>query len=374
MTQQDSSPDQQLTPSLKQAYEQQLTDKLEHLTKLLAPFSTPEPEVFRSPPEHYRMRAEFRVWHEGDDLYYIMFQPGTRNKYRVDQLPAANQLINQLMPEVLGYVRDKPVLRRKLFQVDYLTTTTGQALISLLYHRPLDDAWQEAAEQMRQDFQHYAQVDLIGRARKQKIPLHRDRVIETLAIQGQQYQFEQIENSFTQPNALINSQMIAWAMQQSKGVQGDLLELYCGNGNFSLPLGQQYGKVLGTEISRTSVRSAQTNIGLNNVSNVEVVRMSAEECSAAIQSGTLPGRAKHLNLSDYDFQTVLVDPPRAGLDEQTEQMVADFRRIIYISCNPETLAANLARLTRTHRVVASAMFDQFPFTPHIESGVILERR
>src|SRR5690554_2183693 len=123
-------------------YENQFNQKKERLAGLLAPFQAPELDLFRSPAQHYRMRAEFRVWHEGDDLYYVMFDSTTKEKYRVDQLPAANQLINRLMPAILDYVRDKPSLRHRLFQVDFLTTTTNEAVISLLYHRQLDEQWQ----------------------------------------------------------------------------------------------------------------------------------------------------------------------------------------------------------------------------------------
>jgi tRNA (uracil-5-)-methyltransferase len=74
------------------------------------------------------------------------------------------------------------------------------------------------------------------------------------------------------------------------------------------------------------------------------------------------------------LNTVFVDPPRAGLDEHTEKMVAAFDSIIYISCNPETLAANLAHICQTHNISRFAMFDQFPYTHHMECGVFLERK
>jgi len=360
--------------TLPEQYENQLSDKVARLTQQLAEFSAPEPEVFRSEPQNYRMRAEFRVWHDGDDLYYIMFHPGTRDKFRVDEFPPASKLINTLMPEVLDYVRDKPILRRKLFQVDFLTTTSGEAVISMLYHRQLDSLWENAAVEMRNAFQEFGNINLIGRARKQKVPLHRDRVIERLSINSREFQFEQIENSFTQPNAGVNVQMIEWAIKHNDSADSDLLELYCGNGNFSLPLASQFRKVLGTEISRTSVRSAQTNIELNGIENVVIGRMSAEECAQAIQSSELPGRMKETDLSAYNFGTVLVDPPRAGLDPQTLEMVSQFDRIIYISCNPETLCENLRVLTETHSIENTALFDQFPFTEHTEAGVILQKK
>lgn len=365
-------------PRTQADYQQQLSEKELRLNQQFSLFaheqSLPELQVFTSAPTHYRMRAEFRVWHEGDDLFYIMFEPGTRNKYRVETFPVACELINTLMPEVLNYVKSKPELRHRLFQIDYLATQTGQAAISLLYHRQLDDQWINAAEEMRAHLQSFGQIELIGRARKQKLLVHNDRVIETLQVNGKAFQFEQIENSFTQPNAQVNEKMLEWALSVTQGSCGDLLELYCGNGNFSLPLAQSFQRVLGTEISRTSVMSAQTNIALNSIDNVVIARMSAEEVSAAMKGEFASRRVDELKLEDYDFKTVLVDPPRAGLDDATLGMVQAYDNILYISCNPDTLIENLKQLCKTHRIVHRALFDQFPFTHHTEAGVYLTKR
>jgi tRNA (uracil-5-)-methyltransferase len=81
-----------------------------------------------------------------------------------------------------------------------------------------------------------------------------------------------------------------------------------------------------------------------------------------------------VDLDCYDFSTIFVDPPRAGLDDLTRKMVCDYDRIIYISCNPETLARDLEVLTKTHNIEQTALFDQFPYTHHIESGVFLTRK
>ena len=81
-----------------------------------------------------------------------------------------------------------------------------------------------------------------------------------------------------------------------------------------------------------------------------------------------------LDLSSYDFSTVLVDPPRAGMDEASCRMVTDYDNIVYISCNPETLRANLDILCETHRIERFAVFDQFPYTAHLECGAYLVRR
>ncbi len=85
-------------------------------------------------------------------------------------------------------------------------------------------------------------------------------------------------------------------------------------------------------------------------------------------------RLKGIDLDTYDFSTVLVDPPRAGLDEGTIGLISGIDHIIYISCNPETLARDLEILSQTHQIENAAIFDQFPHTKHIESGVFLKKR
>ena len=108
-------------------YEAQLAEKVVRLQSMMAPFSDLVPEVFRSPVSHYRMRAEFRIWHDGDDLYHIIFDQQTKSRIRVDSFPAASELINQLMTAMIAGVRNNPVLRHKLFQIlTHQRFTTGK--------------------------------------------------------------------------------------------------------------------------------------------------------------------------------------------------------------------------------------------------------
>ncbi|MDX1344208.1 MAG: tRNA (uridine(54)-C5)-methyltransferase TrmA, partial [Reinekea sp.] len=84
-------------------------------------------------------------------------------------------------------------------------------------------------------------------------------------------------------------------------------------------------------------------------------------------------RFNEFGIQNYDFDTVLVDPPRAGLDDDTVELLKRFRRIIYVSCNPVTMVENISKLQSTYQMTAAALFDQFPYTDHMESGVVLER-
>jgi tRNA (uracil-5-)-methyltransferase len=85
-------------------------------------------------------------------------------------------------------------------------------------------------------------------------------------------------------------------------------------------------------------------------------------------------RLGDVDLTSYNFDTVLVDPPRAGLDDESVRQIGEYNNIIYISCNPDTLHANLTKLCKTHTITRFALFDQFPYTHHIETGVVLTRR
>lgn len=354
-----------------QNYQQQLNQKKQHIQQQFSEFNLPDIEVFDSPPSHYRMRVEFRIWHQDDDLFYAMFQPGDKSTpIRIDDCPMAHHSIEQLMPKLLAAIKPHAVLRHKLFQIDFLSTLSGDMLVSLLYHKKLDEAWREAADQLRQQLG----IHLLGRARKTKICLEHDYVIEQLTLRDKTLRYQQVENSFTQPNAHVNQKMLQWACDISQSLQGDLLELYCGNGNFTLALADYFDKVLATEISKSSVHSARYNMQLNQIDNIEMLRVSSEEFTQAINGEREMRRLAHIDFNDYDIQTVLVDPPRAGLDQGTVDLVQRYHNIIYISCNPETLADNLRQLTQTHEIQKFAIFDQFPYTHHIESGVLLTRR
>lgn len=356
-------------------YDAQLAEKVSRLQAMMAPFAAPAPEVFASAPSHYRMRAEFRIWHDGDDLYHIIFDQQTLKRIRVETFPAACELINQLMAEVLNGVRDIEILRHKLFQVDYLATRSGEAIVSLLYHRKLDDAWRAKAEALRDALRAKGfNVHLIGRATKTKIMLDRDHIDECLQVSGRNIIYRQVENSFTQPNADVNIHMLEWALNATEGSGGDLLELYCGNGNFSLALARNFRRVLATEIAKPSVAAAQYNIAANHIDNVQIIRMSAEEFTQAMNGVRSFRRLEGIDLSNYQCETIFVDPPRSGLDDDTLAMVQAYSRILYISCNPQTLCQNLEKLSVTHEVHRLALFDQFPYTHHMECGVLLTRR
>jgi tRNA (uracil-5-)-methyltransferase len=352
-------------------YQNQLEDKVAQLQELFAAFETPDMQVFESPKANYRMRAEFKIWHENGRAHYAMYKQGEyKRPFIINDFPVASAQINALMPLLLEKLNQSELLSRRLFQAEFLNTLTGQTVITLIYHKPLCEQWHSEAEQLAAELG----VFVIGRSRKQKLVIGQDYVEETLSVHGKPFHYQQVEASFTQPNAKICEKMLEWALDSVEQSDRDMLELYCGNGNFTIPLASKFRKVVATEISKTSVKSAHYNLEKNQVENVDILRMSSEEFSEAMDGVREFRRLKDIDLGEYDFSTVLVDPPRAGLDDHTVQIVSRFDQIIYISCNPQTLKNNLEILSKTHEIKQFALFDQFPYTHHMECGMVLGKK
>jgi len=353
-------------------YEAQLTHKASRAKELLAPFFSGELELFSSLDSHYRARAEFRIWHEGSRCSYAMGNIDRSGAVNIEECPKVIESIEKRMWPLLEKINlSSEVLKKRLFAVEFLATTTDECLITMLYHRRLDEAWSHEAKLLEK----VLDCKIMGRSRKQKVILSDEFVTETLHIDNKDFHYIQYENSFTQPNPAVNAKMIEWAIRQAKKIaKGDFLEAYCGLGNFTLPLSHYFDKVLATEISKRSIHAALKNCELNGIDNIVFARLASEEMTEALQGIREFNRLKGIDLKSYDFTTVLVDPPRAGLDKGTIELISNIENIIYISCNLKTLAHNLEILTQTHEVIEVAIFDQFPHTEHVESGVFLQKK
>jgi tRNA/tmRNA/rRNA uracil-C5-methylase (TrmA/RlmC/RlmD family) len=170
---------------------------------------------------------------------------------------------------------------------------------------------------------------------------------------------------FVQANALLLDALVA-AVCSAAGPEdgGDaLLELHAGAGLFTLPLARRFRRVMAVERDTRAAADLRANLRGAGLTNVEVERASVEEALAC----GLPA------LPDV----VLLDPPRAGLTAQAAEALGALgaRRIVYLSCDPATLARDAARLCASGYALAAVEgFDLFPQTPHVEALVVLVRR
>ena len=175
-----------------------------------AELAIPAAEVHTSPPAFFRCRTDFRVWSEkkGDRMFYAMTPKGERRPVEVALFPMGSRRINELMPELLKLVQPSELLRKKLFEARFLTTLKGPALITLLYHRPIDDAWYRPARPgsaplslrrsasggvgglcRKAEAAKLAEslgVSIVGRSKKRKLVVGEEYVTEELEVCGNQ--------------------------------------------------------------------------------------------------------------------------------------------------------------------------------------------
>ncbi len=353
----------------KLEYQEALEFKKRYMLELYKVIYSGNIEIFASPLSHNRARAEFRIWHEGSRCYYAMTNLEKDGIVKINECPKLIEPIEDIMYKLLDFINQDEILKEKLFSVEFLASLNNDILVTLIYHKRLDNCWIEHAKNLEKALS----VSIIGRARKQKEVLSKDYIDTTLNIGNREFKYQYIDGGFTQPNPYINRDMISWAIDLSLKNSGDLIEAYCGLGNFTIPLSFYYDKVLATEVSKTSIKNAKINCKLNGVENIEFVRLNASETYQALNGIREFNRLKEIDLKSYNFSTILVDPPRAGLDSDSLKLAQSIDKIIYISCNPITLIRDLKELIKTHKIKRVAMFDQFPYTTHIENGVYLER-
>lgn len=169
---------------------------------------------------------------------------------------------------------------------------------------------------------------------------------------------------FTQVNTAINEQMVARVLEMmSLGETDTLLDLFCGLGNFTLPLARHAGKVTGVEGDAGLVSRARDNAALNGLDNTAFhVANLAETNTDAAWAGS-------------GYNKVLLDPPRSGAAE-VMPLLGNIhpQRIVYVSCHPGSLARDAGTLVNElgYRLLSAGVMDMFPHTAHVESIALFE--
>jgi len=178
-------------------------------------------------------------------------------------------------------------------------------------------------------------------------------------------EFVFLPTDFTQVNTELNRVMVQQALALlDPRPKERVLDLFCGIGNFSLPLARLAGEVIGVEGDAGLVQRAGENAVRNGVENVafHVADLTQDMTRAAWGVG--------------GFDKILLDPPRSGALEILPQLAAlQAARVVYVSCNPATLARDAGELVNSHgyRLISAGVMDMFPHTAHVESIALFER-
>lgn len=324
-------------------------------------------KYFQSPYQSFRYRAEFSVIKVDNVLFYAMTKDGM--KEAITSFPIASHKIQILMSPVLEYIRENLQLSDKLFQIEFQSSRNEDAMLTLIYHKDLGEEWIRLATNLSSNLK----VSVIGRSRKQKVIIGNDYVTETYNYLNEQFSLKLYEQCFSQTNPYICDSMINWVAENTTDNTYDVMELHCGLGTFTIPLSGLFEKVLATENSRPSIKALNENIRINKKINIFHARLSGKETLEAYFGVRKFRRLADIDLNQFKINTIFLDPPRDGLDQNTLRNLKDMKNIIYISCGFDSFKRDLTILQETHEITNLAMFDQFPFTDHIESGAILRR-
>ncbi|STM98416.1 23s rRNA (uracil-5-)-methyltransferase [Escherichia coli] len=280
---------------------------------------------------------------------------GSSDIVDVKQCPILVPQLEALLPKVRACLGSLQAMRH-LGHVELVQATSGTLMI-LRHTAPLSSADREKLE----CFSHSEGLDLYLAPDSE--------ILETVSGEMPWYDSNGLRLTFSprdfiQVNAGVNQKMVARALEWLDVEPEDrVLDLFCGMGNFTLPLATQAASVVGVEGVPALVEKGQQNARLNGLQNVTFYHENLEE------DVTKQPWAKN------GFDKVLLDPARAGAAGVMQQIIKlEPIRIVYVSCNPATLARDSEALLKAGYTIARlAMLDMFPHTGHLESMVLFSR-
>lgn len=171
------------------------------------------------------------------------------------------------------------------------------------------------------------------------------------------YRYAVYPDSFFQVNTKMISRLYDKVLEFA-GRGDKLLDLYCGAGTIGIYLANNFNSIRGIEQNEFAIKGANLNKGINDIKNISFVCEKASDINEIVED------------------VVVVDPPRSGLDSTTIKRILDSRieRLIYVSCNPITLARDINILKDKYNLVSISLFDMFPNTSHVECVSVLHRK
>jgi 23S rRNA (uracil1939-C5)-methyltransferase len=346
-------------PAQLEAKQRQLLDNLQRIGR-----ATPERVLapLRGPAWAYRRRARLGVKYvqkKGRVLagFREREKPYIADIRRCEILPEPLAIL----PQSLAALVETLDIREKLPQVELAGGDSATALVFRVLEPPgASDIGKIAAFGAAQGVQIFLQPGGLDTVR----PLQADYPPLSYAVDEGRVVIEFGPVDFIQVNREVNASMVAAAMELLTPTQEDtVLDLFCGLGNFTLPLARRAKRVVGVEGDAALVAKAAANAGRNGIGN------------AAFFKENLFEPTEFGPWSDDHYDLVLLDPPRAGASALLPRMAQwRPRRVVYISCHPGSLARDAEILVHTHgfKLACAGVMDMFPHTTHVESIAVFE--
>lgn len=320
------------------AYEKQVSMKEEVLVDSLTRLGGVEVQLAPSLIDaqwHYRHRAQFKISREGTIGF---FRESSRDVVVFETCPLMIGRINELLQRIKG--------KNLVSGLKEIHLSAGDSVAVLLKGAAVDHQLSEA----------FREIGIASVAVN-------DALIEgsgTVAFDLNGMNYTVSPWSFFQAHWSLNLKVAEFIEARTVPLKGKrVLDLYAGAGNFSLPLARNAEEVVLVEENPFAVEDGSRNLKLNGLKNCRFIQSSAEKYR--IQK---------------KFDVIILDPPRPGLTSEVVKKVLDTPSdtIVYISCNPSTLARDLKKLKEKYDIESVQMIDFFPNTFHIEAAAFLRRK
>ena len=361
------------------SYEDQLALKQKNLENLLGKFGKPEPILRMHNPTHYRNKVQMAYFNNERRVLYGTFMPGTHTFTPVKDCLIADRKTAKIFEDIaeiwndlklsvfqersgngfLRYVMVRHSEKTNQYMVVFVTGNAGFPKKDIVLKTLLDR--NPYIKTVVQSVNNRPGTSVI--LGKNTFALLGNGYIEDLLCEKR---FRISAASFYQVNARQTEVLYRTVIETANLRKNEtVIDAYCGTGTIGIIASGYVKQVIGVELNPAAVKDAEYNAKINKASNVS---FTVNDAGKYMESLAMEGKTA---------DTVIMDPPRAGADERFLESLVLFapKKIVYVSCNPETLKDNLDYLTGEGYAVQKIQpVDMFPFTSHVECIALLCRK
>lgn len=366
------------------AYEKQLKEKQELVDKLIGGFCKVSPIVGMSNPYHYRnkVHAAFGITRRGEIISGV-YREGTHDIVPVEICQIEDKKADEIIQDIKGMLRSFKIktydedtgfglLRHVMVRRGF---KSGEIMVVLVLGSPIMPSKNNFVKALRKKHPEISTVIVnINDKRTSMVLGDKESVIYGKGYISDELcgcRFKISSKSFYQVNPVQTEILYNKAIELASLTGKErVLDAYCGIGTIGIIASKKAKEVIGVELNKAAVKDAITNAKINGINNI---RFFADDAGQFM----LKTSAKMLEDKSAGIDVVFMDPPRAGSDENFMSSVVKLapKKVVYVSCNPETLARDLKYFTKNGYKVESAVpVDMFPHTSHIETVVSMSRK
>ncbi len=358
-------------------YKKQLKRKMKETAKLLEPYVRLEEIIGMEQPEHYRNKVNAAFTHDrqGKPLSGV-YKEGTHYIIPIKKCILENEkadaiiaTIRELLPsfKIKTYDEDRGygLLRHVMVRIGQ---STGQIMVVLVLSSPILPSKNNFVKALLERHPEITTIVTNINERKTSMVLGENGQV----IYGKGYiedvlcgiTFRISPKSFYQVNAVQTEKLYKKAVEYA-GLTGKevVLDAYCGIGTIGMVAAGKADRVIGVELNEDAIKDAAANAKRNKIKNIDFYQKDAGEFMIQLAE-----QGEHID-------TVFMDPPRTGSDEIFLDSLVKLKpkKVVYISCNPETLARDLKYMTkRGYWVTKGVCLDMFPFCGHVECVIMMQ--